>query len=85
MSWACLRLKSAPNGELRVVPRKDNPFVPSVGMEGYFFILNYLLGGANMKQQLENIRLQALTSLDAATSPVELEELRVKWLGKRAS
>ena len=36
-----------------------------------------------MKQQLENIRLQALTSLDAATSPVELEELRVKWLGKK--
>ena len=36
-----------------------------------------------MKQQLENIRLQALSSLDAANSPAELEELRVKWLGKK--
>ena len=36
-----------------------------------------------MKQQLENIRQQALASLDAATSPAELEELRVKWLGKK--
>jgi len=36
-----------------------------------------------MKQQLENIRQQALASLDAATSPADLEELRVKWLGKK--
>ena len=36
-----------------------------------------------MKQQLENIRLQAISSLDAANSPAELEELRVKWLGKK--
>ena len=36
-----------------------------------------------MKQQLENIRLQAIASLDAAQSPAELEELRVKWLGKK--
>ena len=36
-----------------------------------------------MKQQLENIRLQALASLDAAVSPAALEELRVKLLGKK--
>jgi len=36
-----------------------------------------------MKQQLENIRQQALASLDAAATPAELEELRVKWLGKK--
>ena len=36
-----------------------------------------------MKQQLENIRQQALASLEAAASPSELEELRVKWLGKK--
>ena len=36
-----------------------------------------------MKQQLENIRLQALASLSEADSPAALEELRVKWLGKK--
>jgi len=36
-----------------------------------------------MKQTLENIRLQALASLEAAQTPAELEELRVKWLGKK--
>ena len=36
-----------------------------------------------MKQQLENIRLQALSSLAEAQSPAALEELRVKWLGKK--
>ena len=36
-----------------------------------------------MKQQLENIRQQALASLEAAKTPAVLEELRVKWLGKK--
>ena len=36
-----------------------------------------------MKQQLENIRLQALTALENADSPAALEELRVKYLGKK--
>jgi len=36
-----------------------------------------------MKQQLESIRQQALTSLENAQTPAELEELRVKWLGKK--
>ena len=36
-----------------------------------------------MKQQLEQIRLQALAALEAADSPAALEELRVKWLGKK--
>ena len=36
-----------------------------------------------MKQTLENIRLQAIASLDEAATPAALEELRVKWLGKK--
>ncbi len=36
-----------------------------------------------MKQQLENIRLEALAALDAAETPAALEELRVKILGKK--
>ena len=36
-----------------------------------------------MKQQLENIRLQALAALENADSPAALEELRVKFLGKK--
>ncbi len=36
-----------------------------------------------MKQQLENIRQQALAALEAAASPAALEELRVKFLGKK--
>ena len=36
-----------------------------------------------MKQQLEQIRLQAMAALEAADSPAALEELRVKWLGKK--
>ena len=36
-----------------------------------------------MKQQLENIRAQALASLAEAATPADLEELRVKWLGKK--
>ena len=36
-----------------------------------------------MKQQLENIRQEALAALEAADSPAALEELRVKYLGKK--
>ncbi len=36
-----------------------------------------------MKQQLENIRAQALAELAQAATPADLEELRVKWLGKK--
>ncbi len=36
-----------------------------------------------MKQQLENIRLQALAAMDAAGTPAALEELRVQYLGKK--
>ena len=36
-----------------------------------------------MKQTLENIRLQALASLEDAQTPAALDELRVKWLGKK--
>ena len=36
-----------------------------------------------MKQQLENIRLEALAALEQADSPAALEEIRVKYLGKK--
>ena len=36
-----------------------------------------------MKQQLENIRVQALAALEAAETPAALEELRVSLLGKK--
>ena len=36
-----------------------------------------------MKQTLENIRVAALASLEEAKTPADLEELRVKWLGKK--
>ena len=36
-----------------------------------------------MKQQLETIWLEALAALEAADSPASLEELRVKYLGKK--
>ena len=36
-----------------------------------------------MKEQLELIRQQAMTDLDQATTPAQLEELRVRLLGKK--
>ena len=36
-----------------------------------------------MKAQLEQIKLQALSALDAADSPAALDEVRVKFLGKK--
>ncbi len=36
-----------------------------------------------MKEQLEQIKLQAIAALDNATTPVQLEELRIKLLGKK--
>ena len=36
-----------------------------------------------MKQQLEQIKQEALAALEAAASPAALEELRVKYLGKK--
>lgn len=36
-----------------------------------------------MKQQLEQIKQQALAALNSATTPADLEELRVKYLGKK--
>lgn len=36
-----------------------------------------------MREQLEQIKLQAFTALNSADSPAALEELRVKFLGKK--
>ena len=36
-----------------------------------------------MKEQLEQIKLQAISALEEATTPAALEELRVRYLGKK--
>ena len=36
-----------------------------------------------MKQQLESIRQAAMDALEKAATPADLEELRVKLLGKK--
>ena len=36
-----------------------------------------------MKEQLEQIKLQAMQDLEQADSPAALEELRVRLLGKK--
>ena len=36
-----------------------------------------------MKVQLEQIKEQAIAALDAATTPAALDELRVRFLGKK--
>ena len=35
-----------------------------------------------MKEQLNKIKVEAIAALEAATTPAELEELRIKILGK---
>ena len=54
-------------------------FRPDCGMMGFIFLVN-LLGGLKMKEQLEQIKQNALAALDAASTPAALEELRVKLL-----
>ena len=36
-----------------------------------------------MKEQLELIKVNALAALEAAATPAALDEVRVKWLGKK--
>ena len=36
-----------------------------------------------MKEQLEQLKVQALTALQQAITPADLEELRVRYLGKK--
>ena len=36
-----------------------------------------------MKEQLELIKSNALAALEAASTPAALDEVRVKWLGKK--
>ena len=54
-------------------------------MEGIFYTQNHLslLGGSIRKEQLESVRLKAMTALEDAETPAALEELRVKLLGKK--
>jgi len=65
--------------------RGGKSFVPIVGMMGCFFV-NFPVekeGDIRMKNQLEQIRLAAIAALDEADSPAALDELRVRYLGKK--
>ena len=64
--------------EIRVVPRKSLPFVPLLREERLFY-----LGGNSMKEQLEKVKQDALAALAAAKETVDLENIRVKYLGKK--
>ena len=57
-------------------------FVP-LGLGHYFFVSSRWKGATYMREQLEQIKQQALAALDAAETPAALEELRVKLLGKK--
>lgn len=51
---------------------------------GWRFIFYYPVRRRNtMKQQMEQIRQQAINALDAVCTPAELEELRIRFLGKK--
>ena len=69
--------------ELRVVPRRKS-FVP-IWDGGLIFlsITCYQEGENIMKEQLEQLKLQALAALQNAVTPADLEELRVRFLGKK--
>ncbi len=57
---------------------------PDVG-DGFIFIsiTCYQEGETTMKEQLEQLKMQALSALQEATTPTALEELRVRFLGKK--
>ncbi len=55
---------------------------PDCGM-GDYFLYNYRKEIIDMKGQLEQIKQQAMEALNAATTPAQLEELRVRFLGKK--
>ena len=74
---------------------EGEPFVPVLGTEGFFVVQTPRSRGRNarpltsmqrsftMKEQLETIRAQALAAFAAAPDRAALEELRVKYLGKK--
>ncbi len=54
---------------------------PDFGMRAYF--LSVWKEKTEMKEQLELIRQQAMQALEATDTPAGLEELRVRYLGKK--
>ena len=75
--------EAAPDRRIAGGTAEGMPFVPIVGGK-VIFLYSYRKGETyEMKEQLEIIRQQALASLEAAQTPAELEELRVKVLGKK--
>ena len=55
---------------------------PSLHMEPYIFLKGLI---PVMKEQLEAIRAQAEAELENAASQQALEELRIKYLGKKGA
>ena len=57
---------------------------PHIGTEDFLFIVSKQPKGENrMKQQLEQIKQQALAMLAESSTPEALEELRIRFLGKK--
>ena len=66
--------------KIRVVPRSFS-FVP-IGAELLFFVTERMI---YMKEQLEALRHQALEELATLSTPKELEDFRVRYMGKKGS
>lgn len=71
--------------KIRVVPRSFR-LRPFCGTESYFFVSTLILNTRKvktMKQQLENIKAQAVEMVAGAQDRAELDAIRVKFLGKK--
>ena len=71
-------------GEMRVVPRRK-VLRPHYRDDGLFFCKFSWIkeGDYRMKNQLEQIKLAAMAALEEAATPAALDELRVRYLGKK--
>lgn len=71
--------------KIRVVPRSFR-LRPFFGTKSYFFVSTLILNTRKvktMKQQLENIKTQAVEMVAGAQDRAELDAIRVKFLGKK--
>src|SRR5690606_41500319 len=74
--------KSRMSAGMRVVPRSFRPFCR--GGRAFFIFLAY--GGVDgMRERLEALRDEALQELGGVEDPGRLNDLRVKYLGKKGA
>ena len=64
----------------RVVPRYS--LVPFLGA-GFFFISKKIKGDKNVKEKLQSIKEEALAQIQAADAPEKLNDVKVRFLGKK--